>query len=531
MRLGGSVQIRGLTNVCMTSHYDIFADDVVACPSAHDAHAKRESATVVCVVVELLNPTHSILFSNTQYCKLSFYRRNMTDQKASCPYAVSLSDDEDAGSSELQVRHALLEVPPSHLEKRGHFYRALRHLHHVSQTLELQDSKFAVAGGCPVSFYSPDTSFAGAMEEYSLASIMARMAQDLEQQEEQEQEDGSEKMAPTITNGTEKASVVIETPPPPPPQQSSAESTHQVRLSEALKTGTAASHQAAEDVHFVRNFIKGSIDRTLYAELVLSLYHVYTQLEESLNEHAPRYFPTCHFPNELSRKGALEEDVDFWHGSVPERISPATRDYVQRLEYLAKTDPLLLLAHAYTRYLGDLSGGKILARVARKAMQLEQEGLEFYEFPHVKSAKLFKDQYRTALDELHLTPTQVSKLVAEANVAFVLNMRLFEELDVMANIPGASVRDFSEALEYANATTTNETSRKECPFAKMGGEINKVLPKKRMSVPWPFVVGLVLCGFWWGIQTFVRAEVVEEHNPIAEILEPFQEWDRRGPWI
>ena len=138
----------------------------------------------------------------------------MTDQKASCPYAVSLSDDEDAGSTELlemamtscpafaesgscpfkdaknadQVRHALLDVPPSHLEKKGHFTRALRHLHHVSQTLQLGDSKFAVAGGCPVQSYSPDTSFAGAMEEYSLASIMARMAQDLEEQEEHDHE-------------------------------------------------------------------------------------------------------------------------------------------------------------------------------------------------------------------------------------------------------------------------------------------------------------------------------------------------------
>ena len=262
---------------------------------------------------------------------------------------------------------------------------------------------------------------------------------------------------------------------------------------------------------------------------------MYTQLEESLNEYAPRYFPSCHFPHELSRKEALEEDVDFWHGSVPsERVSPATRDYVDRIQYLAKSDPLLLLAHAYTRYLGDLSGGKILARVARKAMQLGTDGLDFYEFQHVPSAKLFKDQYRVALDELHLTPTQVSKLVAEANVAFVLNMRLFEELDVISRIEGASVRDLQEALEYANATasTSDDTKAEECPFAKMGGAVNphKLLPKKSVSVPWPFVVGLVLCGFWWGIQTFVRAEAIEEQNPIAEILEPFQEWDRRGPW-
>jgi hypothetical protein len=84
-------------------------------------------------------------------------------------------------------------------------------------------------------------------------------------------------------------------------------------------------------------------------------------------------------------------------------------------------------------------------------------------------------------------------LVAEANIAFALNMRLFEELDVLANVPGATVRPLSEALRYAvhhtddnndgSTTTDNNNSSswdgpnqhrnqkeipKECPFAKMG---------------------------------------------------------------
>ena len=45
------------------------------------------------------------------------------------------------------------------------------------------DDTFAVSGGRPVQSYSPDVSFAAAMEEFSLASIMARMAQDLEDKE------------------------------------------------------------------------------------------------------------------------------------------------------------------------------------------------------------------------------------------------------------------------------------------------------------------------------------------------------------
>ena len=436
-------------------------------------------------------------------------------QQSSCPYAAALSDEEDTGSAAHvedllevaktscpafgdgscpfreaknadDVRHALLHVPPSHLEQKGHFYRALRHLHHVSQTMQNDnddDNKFALTGGCPVQTYSsPNASFVTAMEEWSLASIMAKMAQDL--MDEEDEEETTQDDSPSNQEATSDTTSTTTTTSTLPTTQ--MQSSQQVTLSQALKTGTAASHQAAEDVHFVRNFIRGKIDRTLYGELVLSLYHVYAALEEALDTHAPQHFETCHFPHELSRKETLEDDVDFWHAaaSANKPPSPATRDYVHRIQSIAQTEPLLLLAHAYTRYLGDLSGGKILARVARKAMQLQQDGLRFYEFDNVTSAKLFKDQYRSALDDLRLSPTQISKLVAEANVAFVLNMRLFEELDVQANIPGASVRDLQEALDFcATSTTTPESA--ECPFAKMAS--GSVQPTTKSRCPWPFV--------------------------------------------
>ena len=67
-------------------------------------------------------------------------------------------------------------------------------------------------------------------------------------------------------------------------------------------------------------------------------------------------------------------------------------------------EPMLLLLHAYTRYLGDLSRGKVLARIARWALHLDKghHGLRFYCFEAIRSTKLFKDRYRTALDVLVL---------------------------------------------------------------------------------------------------------------------------------
>ena len=88
-------------------------------------------------------------------------------------------------------------------------------------------------------------------------------------------------------------------------------------------------------------------------------------------------------------------------------------------------EPLLLVSHTYTQYLNDMSRGKVLARIARRALHLGSRGhggLRFYCFKAIRSAKLFKDRYRAALDALVLAPPQVGRLVAEANVAFALNM-------------------------------------------------------------------------------------------------------------
>ena len=61
--------------------------------------------------------------------------------------------------------------------------------------------------------------------------------------------------------------------------------------------------------------------------------------------------------------------------------------------------PELLVAHAYTRYLGDLSGGQQLARVARKAYNLEKggAGTAFYEFGNIENFNRFKKGYVTMM--------------------------------------------------------------------------------------------------------------------------------------
>lgn len=115
-------------------------------------------------------------------------------------------------------------------------------------------------------------------------------------------------------------------------------------------------------------------------------------------------------------------------------MSDATKSYVNRIHEVADKDPSLLIAHHYTRYLGDLSGGQILRKMAIKAMDLPStgEGVKFYLFENIPDAKKFKMMYRSCLDGLRLDKMKADEIVNEANYVFLLNIYLFQEIDTLA---------------------------------------------------------------------------------------------------
>lgn len=203
-------------------------------------------------------------------------------------------------------------------------------------------------------------------------------------------------------------------------------------LAKQLKVGTKKSHSAAENTSFVASFLRGVVDEESYKTLVSDLYFVYRAMEEEVRRLKNNQFVKVVYFPELERELALERDVRYYWGPNWRAIitpSDSAQLYANRIRELGLKDPLLLVAHHYTRYLGDLSGGQILKGIAQKAMNLrEGEGLHFYEFEQVEDTKEFKVKYRAALDTLELDQSQIDAIIAEANYAFKLNMYVFDEL-------------------------------------------------------------------------------------------------------
>lgn len=153
-------------------------------------------------------------------------------------------------------------------------------------------------------------------------------------------------------------------------------------------------------------------------------------MEEEIerNKDHPHFAP-LYFPAELHRHQALACDLEYFYGpnwQSQVTCSQATQRYVDRIHQVGQEDPVLLVAHAYTRYMGDLSGGQVLRKVAQRALKLPPtgEGVKFYQFDAIHSAKAFKQLYRSRMNELDLDMDIKKRLVEEAVRAFQFNMEV-----------------------------------------------------------------------------------------------------------
>ena len=229
-------------------------------------------------------------------------------------------------------------------------------------------------------------------------------------------------------------------------------------LALALKEGTKESHSAAENTKFVASFLRGVVDYEEYRKLLTNFYYVYDTMEQRIRETEDPMVQAIK-SEDLERKEAIERDLEYYYGpdwkdkQIP---SEACNTYCHRINEIAEKDPYLLVAHHYTRYIGDLSGGKILKEITARVLKPPAgKGLDFYEFPSIPNAKLFKQNYRAVLDNLGTDSSQENALITEANYAFRLNMYMFDE------IQGNASKSFLKlALSYLQSFVSEMTVSK-----------------------------------------------------------------------
>lgn len=201
-------------------------------------------------------------------------------------------------------------------------------------------------------------------------------------------------------------------------------------LSRALRDGTSTLHRRVERTAFMQTLLAGRLERQRYVLLLRSLQALYAALEGALAQHrAVPAVAAVHDPR-LARRATIEQDLATLHGpgwadDLP--VQPAALAAAEHLLSLGATQPALLVAHAYVRYLGDLSGGQLLQRIVARSYGLgDGPGTRFYAFaaPAGELAAALRD----GLDHIADADADLDAIVAEAQAGFALHEQLFEEL-------------------------------------------------------------------------------------------------------
>ncbi|WP_069811709.1 biliverdin-producing heme oxygenase [Streptomyces sp. TP-A0874] len=209
--------------------------------------------------------------------------------------------------------------------------------------------------------------------------------------------------------------------------------TSPVPFSTLIRTASQEQHTEAENSSFMSDMLGGRLGVEAYALYTEQLWFVYSALESEAARLAGDPVVGPFIRPELLRAAELERDLAHLRGADWRSTAsalPATSAYAERIREVAKEWPPGYVAHHYTRYLGDLSGGQVIRSTAEKTwgFQRKGDGVRFYVFEGIGNPAAFKRDYRALLDELPADDLSKQRIVDECKRAFALNTALFEDL-------------------------------------------------------------------------------------------------------
>jgi heme oxygenase len=161
-------------------------------------------------------------------------------------------------------------------------------------------------------------------------------------------------------------------------------------------------------------------------------YFVYQVLEEAADFMRSDLIAGPFVSDRLPRLPALESDLRHYLGenwAKTIRPSAATKRYQARLREVCFDWPGGFVAHHYTRYLADLSGGQAIRSItSRRLGSTGGEGFAFLTFDDIPNKQTFKNAYRTLLDTAGWDAGEQQRIIAEVRRAYRLNVSVLDEL-------------------------------------------------------------------------------------------------------
>lgn len=200
-------------------------------------------------------------------------------------------------------------------------------------------------------------------------------------------------------------------------------------LTAQMKDATRQMHGQVEKSPFMNSLQSGRASLEAYRQYVVDLYQIYNALEKRICQLSSDPALDGLMIPEMFRRDKLANDCKALGGDL-EKPTLSAFAYAQHLE---KIEPCRLVAHAYTRYLGDLFGGQTLRKYVEDVFG--DQAATFYDFSEVvnlynkRSPQQFAFEYKTILNQIRLDYTQQNAVVEEASIAFDHASKCLAELE------------------------------------------------------------------------------------------------------
>lgn len=195
-----------------------------------------------------------------------------------------------------------------------------------------------------------------------------------------------------------------------------------IPLSKRLYEETKSVHEQIESVAFVLALRDLTLSQNEYVQYLADLKFVYECLEEGMRVNLGTPTIKALYDEKLCRTKMLEADLKSFQAESC-RPTDAAKDYIRHLKELSKNAPILLLAHAYVRYMGDLSGGRMMKKFVETLFPGEHTA--FYNFDELLGSNAlgakyveYKNDWKGRLDKFNFSDKEKLDLIEEARKGF-----------------------------------------------------------------------------------------------------------------
>ena len=196
-----------------------------------------------------------------------------------------------------------------------------------------------------------------------------------------------------------------------------------------IRDKTNTLHKATENSGFTQRLLNKNANVESYVEYIYNLSFVYEAIENNLNKYRsiPEVKPFV--TPEIYRSESIRSDVKALSENMDLKVLPSTLAYVDRINTISEKNPKLIIAHAYTRFLADLFGGRIFYSILKDHYKLSDDSLNYYVYTDLSDMKAYVMNYHNMLNSLELKEDEKDTFVLEICNSYIYNMGISNELD------------------------------------------------------------------------------------------------------